>query len=45
MRYKMRYTLSFFILFKNLFNVNIYRVCLMLLLFLLLLNDIAFAVS
>ena len=35
----------FLILFNKLFNVNIYRVCFILLLLLLLLNVIAFAIS
>ena len=42
---EIRYT--FFILFKKLFNVNVYRVCLVLLLLLLLslLNIIVFPIS
>ena len=34
-----------FILFKKLFNVDVYRVCLILLLLLLLLNIIVFPIS
>ena len=39
------FILYFFILFNKPFNVDIYRVCLVLLLLLLLLNVIAFAIS
>ena len=41
---KIRYTLLFF-LFSKLFNVDIYRVCLILLFLLVLLNVITFAIS
>ena len=42
---EIRHTLFFFILLKKIFNVDDYRVCLILFLLLLLLNIVVFSIS